>query len=892
MLGELRRSSVVVVAPAPIIKGYEQVVELRRGGQGIVYSATQASTRRKVAIKVLLEVGANPALARRRFEREVDLIARMRHPRIVSVYDSGLTDDARPYLVMEFVEGQPLDQFTKSQGWGGPDGARPIVELIARVCEAVEYAHQRGVIHRDLKPSNIRVRPDGEPCVLDFGLAKLGENAGASEERTLSIDGQFLGSLAWASPEQTAGDIHALDVRSDVYSLGVVLYQALTGQFPYDVKGGLRRTLDQIATVEPKAPKSIAPWMDDDLQQVLLKCLEKDPANRYQSASELSRDLRRYLAGEPVSAGESSGWTTLRHAVRRHRRVAVITASALVAVAGIAVWLGVLYTRASRAEAGLAIKLQEVEQARAEAESAKSNLAEQLRQVQAARSEAERQAGEKRATSEFLESMFASPDPSVRGKDVKVVDMLDLAVHRLEQDQNLAPATRVALEQTLGGTYRGLGLLEQAEPLTERALAARIKDQGESSFDTIQAMVNLGLLRIDQGRLDQAEQVMARATELAEKNLPLRDQARSGARHGLGMVLHERGQWAKAEATQRQALDETRKNFQDTDRLAEVCNSLAITLRKVNKFDEAAELFREAITNAEKSKGPNSAMVMTLKNNLGNLLHQRGQHEKAETLYKETIEGRTKLYGPDHPETLTAMSNYAKLLSDMDRTSESLPMQRDIYAKSLARLGPEHPTTLTFMNNLANNLQSTKNLEEAEEMSRACAELRKKVLGPDHPHTLITLSNLATLLNTRGKVDESLKLQNELVDIRTRKLGPDAQETLISCNNYGLSLQKAGKLDEAKAMMERAVSGAEKSFKPEHWITGAFRGNLGRLYLQLNRDADGERELLEAHRVVLAALGPKHAQTKQNAKSLRDYYTKAGKPEEAAKFEPAPAPSN
>ncbi len=323
----------------PTIAGYEQLRELRRGGQGIVYTGEQRSTRRRVAIKVLLEGPEPSGVARRRFEREIDLVAGLKHPHIVSVYDSGQTDDARPYLVMEYIEGQPLDEHVASLRALGD--IRGIVELMAQVSEAVQHAHQRGVIHRDLKPSNIRVDARGEPHVLDFGLAKLsvpalalmgsrgpgggprGGAAGAGggadgaewpgRGATLSMSGQFLGSLAWASPEQCAGEVESLDVRTDVYALGVMLYQALSGKFPYPVDAGLRRTLEHIVSTPP-APLALGEGGGvggaggaDELSTIVLKCLSKESSRRYQSAGDLAADLRRYLAGERVLAkGDST----------------------------------------------------------------------------------------------------------------------------------------------------------------------------------------------------------------------------------------------------------------------------------------------------------------------------------------------------------------------------------------------------------------------------------------------------------------------------------------------------------------------------------------------------------------------------------------------------------
>jgi WD40 repeat protein/predicted Ser/Thr protein kinase len=308
LLAEVQRASQRL--PMPVIPGYADLQELQRGGQGIVYEARQSSTGRRVAIKVLLEGAFASAAARHRFEREIDLVASLRHPGIVRIYDSGTTEDGRPYFVMEFVEGRPLEEHLRTLS------VRSCVELLVKVAEAVHHAHQKGVIHRDLKPSNIRVDPEGEPHVLDFGTARpLERGSGA----TVSSPGQFLGSLPWASPEHARGDPSGIDVRSDVYSLGVVAYHALTASFPYDVGGSVYESLKRILHDPPRRPRNLDPSLHRDLEAILLKALAKAPEDRYQSANDMVEDLRCYLRGDPVTARRTSQLELLYHFSRRHR---------------------------------------------------------------------------------------------------------------------------------------------------------------------------------------------------------------------------------------------------------------------------------------------------------------------------------------------------------------------------------------------------------------------------------------------------------------------------------------------------------------------------------------------------------------------------------------------
>ncbi len=326
------RSKPPALPPTDAFPGYEVTREIHHGGQGVVYQAIQHSTKRKVAIKVLLEGPYASRSARRRFEREIDLIAGLKHPDIVSIFDSGVTADGRQFYVMDFVAGLRLEQYVKEHRLS----LESALKLFARITDAVNFAHQRGVIHRDLKPWNIVVDAEGNPKILDFGLAKTMVD---KVDPLLSVSGQVVGTLPYMSPEQTRGKSEEIDIRTDVYALGVILYELLTGQYPYSVMGEMAEVLNNISHTAPKPPSRA--WdpdrgislgepsargrssrgcpIDDEIETIILKSLSKERERRYQSAGELARDVRHYLAGEPIDAKRDSGWYVLRKAMRRHK---------------------------------------------------------------------------------------------------------------------------------------------------------------------------------------------------------------------------------------------------------------------------------------------------------------------------------------------------------------------------------------------------------------------------------------------------------------------------------------------------------------------------------------------------------------------------------------------
>ncbi len=806
-----------VSLPADSFAGYEITGEIHRGGQGVVYEALQKSTQRKVAIKAMKEGPFGRPGDRTRFEREVQILGQLKHPHIVTIHDSGSAPSGF-YFVMDYIAGAALDEFMA----GKEQSVRETLELFARICDAVNAAHLHGIIHRDLKPSNIRVDAEAEPHILDFGLAKIA--TGEDEPSGMTLTGQFVGSVPWASPEQAGGMPHKIDMRTDVYSLGMILYHMLTGRFPYEVTGNIRDVIDNILKAEPIRPSTIRRQIDDEVETIVLKCLSKEPQRRYQTAGELVRDIGRYLAGEPIEAKRDSVGYVFRKNLRRYRiPLAIAGAFAVVVtigfVASLMFWRDAVHER---------------------------DAAEQARQVaRTAQTEAERQAAIAEAVNDFLnKDLLAAASPfKTRNPEITVREALKTAAEAIEDRFDDEPLVEAAIQATLGDTYEALGNYEAAEPHAKRALELRSNWLGEEHAVTLESMCALARLYVEQGHYGDAEPLYARTLELQRRVLGQDHPKTLTTMHGVAMLYTQQGRYDEAETAYLQVLELRRRVlredhgctwrsitglaslYKDLDRYEEAESlllpllerqrrtltdehpdtlatgiALAEVYRRQERRDEAEALLVRVLEGLRRVLGEEHSVTLECINNLAHLYRDQGRYDEAEPLFSEVIETGRRVLGSDHLLTLTAMTNLAVVYRKQGRYEEAEPLYLETLETKRRALGEEHPQTISCLASLGVLYYYMDRLDEAEPLLLEAIEKYRRVLGENHTHTLAPMASLASVYEKQERFEEAERVYRALVQQYRKIHGPEHRATLWSMQGVTRSLTATGRFTEAEPL--------------------------------------------------------------------------------------------
>jgi tetratricopeptide (TPR) repeat protein len=769
----------VLERPGGQIGRYKLLSILGEGGMGIVYLAEQEEPiRRRLALKVI-KPGMDSKRIIARFEAERQALALLDHPNIAHVYDAGTTPTGRPYFVMEHVRGLPITDYCDRHKLSIEERLR----LFQQVCLAVHHAHQKGIIHRDIKPSNILVSAENDrpiPKIIDFGVAKAISQP--LTERTLfTEDSQLLGTPEYMSPEQAEMVSEDIDTRSDIYSLGVLLYVLLAGILPYDSKtfreGGVEHIRKIIRETDPKTPSTrltklgeeakklaesrrtevaaLAKCLHRELEWIPLKAMRKERSERYRSASELADDIENYLKGEPLIAGPPGTGYKLKKFVRRNR----------VLVGGLVAVLAVLV-------AGVVVStIFAIGQARA-------------------RAEAERQAKISQAVSDFLRNdLLASVDPTkAKGRELTVRSFLDTASENLEGKFKNEPLVEASIRETLGWTYRMLGEIKAAEPHLERALRIREEQLGQKHPETLNSMGRLGWIYCDQGRYVEAERLWSKKLEISRRVL--------GDEHPITLTS---------------------------------MNDLGIAYMDLGRYDEARQLLSKVLPISRHVLGEQHQTTVFIMGNLGSVYSNQGRYNEAEQQYLEMLEIHRQLWGDENPYTLFYMTCLAGVYRQQGRYNES----ESLYLKTLEIqrrvLGEKHVYTLWSTEGLA-RLYTRQGNEQAEKLFTEALEGLQKARGKEHRDTIRCMNGLAELYTVQRRFDEAKSLLTNALDIGRRTLGDDHPETLETKNDLAMMYKEQAQYEKAEPLLREAVEGRRLKLGDIHPHTQQSLNNLIELY--------------------------------------------------------------
>ena len=783
---------------------YRIVRLLGEGGMGAVYEAEQEQPRRSVALKVL-KPGFCTQDALRRLEREAQALGRLQHPGIAQIYEGGTADTGfgpQPYFAMELIRGELLLVDARTHRLS----TRQRLELMMRICEAVHHAHQRGLIHRDLKPGNILVDETGQPKILDFGVARM---TGNEEEVTRQTSaGQIIGTLSYMSPEQVLADPLELDIRSDIYSLGVILYELLTGRLPYNVsQRQLPEAVRTIREEDPTSLSSIDRTYRGDIETIVGKALEKDKARRYGSAADLAADIRRYLSDEPIAARPPSTAYQIQKFARRHRILVTSAAAVLLVLAA-----GVVAATAEAIRANRASQTALLERNRA--------LTEKKR--------ADEEAATAKAINNFLQDDLLSqagaraqanpntkPDP-----DLKVRTALDRAAARITGKFDKQPVVEASIRQTIARAYDELGLYPEEQQQLERSVELRTRELGPENPETLDVLDDMANLYMLEGKLAKAEQLFGRNLDIRRRVL--------GAEH-----------------------PDTLRNTTD----------LGVVYYEESKYPLAESLLARNLAAERRILGEDDSGALNTAHNLATVYVQEGKYGQAEPLLARVLQRKRRVLGEEHPDTLITMTELARIYELEDKYAAAEHLHASVLAIRKRTLGDNHPDTIGSMNDLAVLYRFEGKFALAEPLQLKALKLQRRVLGEEHADTITSMNNLAVLYRFDGKYAESEALMKKVLEIKGRVVGPEHSDTLLYMYNLSVVYRVEGKYAQAEALQSKAAETQRRVLGADNPYTLRSLHNLAMIYRLEGKYAQAEPLAKEAFAVRSRVLGGNHSET-------------------------------
>ena len=847
---------------------YRLVRRIGQGGMGDVFEAEQSEPiRRRVALKVIKQ-GMDTRAVVARFDAERQALALMDHPCIAKVFDAGATDRGRPYFVMEYVEGEPITDYCN---WRKLP-TRERLELFARVCEGVQHAHQKAVIHRDLKPSNILVTEvDGRPVpkIIDFGVAKATTQR-LTEMTMFTAMGQLIGTPEYMSPEQAAGGDDDIDTRTDVYALGVVLYELLAGTLPFE-SGELRKAgydairrliieqdpprpstrfgslgarATQVAAHHGTAPQRLRGELRGDLDWITMKALAKERDRRYETANGLAADIRRHLRQEPVTAGPPSTSYRLGKLVRRNRGAFVAGSALVLMLAVLAVSMSVQAGRLARERDRTA--------------------------VQAAKAE---------KTTQFLQSMLGGISPATaRGRDTKLLEEILLNTDRRTQAELAGqPEVEAAIRGTLGLTYSAIGKYPEALANLRVADSLQTALLGADAVATLSTRRDLGGALSRAGRHAESEAQLRAVIEDAQAARGPDDAVALRAMVDLADLFARTGKLKESQEFGEAAVAAygRRPDAAPEDALrAKV--ALAHTLANGERYARAESLMTDAIAGYVAAFGADHPQALTARGTLGIIQQYSGQTEAALKSYEEAIAGMSRVLGPDHPETIKARSNQATFYIALGRLDEAEAVHRELVEATTRIYGADNAETIVSRLNLGSTLLAQGRHAEAEAYLDELLAASRRALGPEHRRTLGVMTLLANLYDQQRRYPEAAAMLGQVARDSEGNLGETHPAVVINYYNWAAKLQDMGDNRAAEPAYRTALDKHQRGDGTDKPYVAAILNGLGMAVAARGNAIEADSLLASGLAMRERLFGPSHTEVAYSLASMADVLHQRG----------------
>ncbi|HEV8071942.1 MAG TPA: serine/threonine-protein kinase [Planctomycetaceae bacterium] len=876
-----------------VIGCYKLLQQIGEGGFGVVYMAEQEQPVRRVVALKIIKPGMDTAQVIARFESERQALALMDHPNSARVLDAGATASGHPYFVMELVKGVPITEFCDKDHLA----PQARLELFLDVCHAIQHAHHKGIIHRDIKPSNVMVTlHDGLPVVkvIDFGVAKA--TVQKLTERTLfTAYGQMVGTPAYMSPEQAEMSGLDIDTRSDVYSLGVLLYELLTGTTPLEAERlrvaaytEMQRLIREEDAPRPSTRlsslgdsatvvagnrgldvKRLVQVLSGDLDWVVMKALEKDRNRRYSTPGNFAEDIERYLRDEAILARPPSRAYRLKKFAQRNRGAvltAAVVASALLAGTAVSTWQALRATRAERA-------------ALVAADSEKE-----------AKVDAQAREAETKAVLGFVEDrIFDAARPEGQsgglGREVTLRKAIDSALPFVEQSFPNQPLIEARLRLTLGRSFFFLGEPQRAAEQQEAARALYTRYRSRDDPETLTAMHHLATSYAVLGRLRDALMLREETQALRRTKLGSDHPDTLASMNNLGVSYAAVGRHAEALKLQEEtlALRRTKLGSDHPDTLATM-NNLAESYDALGRRAEALKLREQVLAIRRAKLGPDHPDTLSSMNDLAASYDAASRLQDALRLTEETLLHRKAKLGADHPDTLMSMNDLAVSYCEMGRLDEALKLNEETLARYKATLGADHPFTLLSMASLGESQYALGLLGEALKLREETLAIRKVKLATNHPDTLRSMFNVAESLYSVGRLSEAVKLNEETLAIQTTTLGRTHPDTIATVSNLAICDEALGRHADALKLREQTLAQRKTDLGPAHLDTLVSQYFLADSFYALGRLSEAVKLDEETFALQKTKLGSDHPDTLRTASALARGYDALGRHVEALKL--------